>query len=616
MKTVSKNPLLLGTAVLILVSAGLYGCKDFLSTNATPQGTLDEGTLSNRAGVEGTLIGAYRTLDCTSQISSNWGCAASNWVWGGVLSDDSYKGSDSGDQPAINELEGYHWGLPHAQEYLDVKWQISYEGVVRANSALRLLKNVLASRPGEFSAADARSIEGEALFLRAHYHFEAWRMWGNIPYYREDDTDFRKANETSPEVAADLLKDLDSAIKLLPTTPRNKGRAGQWTAKAYKGRVQVYSATTPAQFAAAVATLQDVKNSGVYGLETSFDKVWTGFQAYANGPETIWAFQASARDGEPNGNNANFGERLNFPYSGSHFGCCGFNQPTQNLVNFYQVDAAGLPLALSAPTNWNASNAEFTASNLTPVDPRLDWTVGRDGVPYKDWGPDSTATWVRDVGNGGPYTPKKNAHEDASGAESTTGWQNTQLNSVNIHLFRYADMLLLLAEAEVEQGNLGEALTIVNQIRARAGVTAQGCGVTSRTSNHVAAIYPVCAGDSRIAVPINDPSIKWAVYRVGQYPSFPDQTYARNAVRAERRLELAMEGQRFFDLRRWGLADAAAAINGYINGDGGGAEKNRRAYKAFAEAFVSKHLLYPIPILQIELSRVGGKDMLTQNPGW
>jgi len=616
MKTVSKNPLLLGTAVLILVSAGLYGCKDFLSTNATPQGTLDEGTLSNRAGVEGTLIGAYRTLDCTSQISSNWGCAASNWVWGGVLSDDSYKGSDSGDQPAINELEGYHWGLPHAQEYLDVKWQISYEGVVRANSALRLLKNVLASRPGEFSAADARSIEGEALFLRAHYHFEAWRMWGSIPYYREDDTDFRKANETSPEVAADLLKDLDSAIKLLPTTPRNKGRAGQWTAKAYKGRVQVYSATTPAQFAAAVATLQDVKNSGVYGLETSFDKVWTGFQAYANGPETIWAFQASARDGEPNGNNANFGERLNFPYSGSHFGCCGFNQPTQNLVNFYQVDAAGLPLALSAPTNWNASNAEFTASNLTPVDPRLDWTVGRDGVPYKDWGPDSTATWVRDVGNGGPYTPKKNAHEDASGAESTTGWQNTQLNSVNIHLFRYADMLLLLAEAEVEQGNLGEALTIVNQIRARAGVTAQGCGVTSRTSNHVAAIYPVCAGDSRIAVPINDPSIKWAVYRVGQYPSFPDQTYARNAVRAERRLELAMEGQRFFDLRRWGLADAAAAINGYINGDGGGAEKNRRAYKAFAEAFVSKHLLYPIPILQIELSRVGGKDMLTQNPGW
>src|SRR5437016_9587958 len=134
MKIVSKHPLLVGTAVLTLVSAGLYGCKDFLSSNAKSQGTLDESTLSNKTGVEGTLIGAYRALDCTSAYSPNWGCAASNWVWGTVLADDAYKGSDPGDQPAINELEGYHWGLPHAQEYLDAKWQISYEGVVRARS--------------------------------------------------------------------------------------------------------------------------------------------------------------------------------------------------------------------------------------------------------------------------------------------------------------------------------------------------------------------------------------------------------------------------------------------------------------------------------------------------
>ena len=140
-------------------------------------------------------------------------------MWGTVLADDAYKGSDPGDQPAINELEGYHWGLPHAQEYLDAKWQISYEGVVRANSALRLLKNVLTSSPSSFSVADAHSVEGEAIFLRAHYHFEAWRMWGNIPYFRENDTDFRKANETSAEALADILKDLDSAIKLLPVTP-------------------------------------------------------------------------------------------------------------------------------------------------------------------------------------------------------------------------------------------------------------------------------------------------------------------------------------------------------------------------------------------------------------
>jgi hypothetical protein len=597
MKIVSKHPLVVGTTILTLISAGLYGCKDFLSTNAAPQGTLLEASLASKAGVEGNLIGAYRALDCTSVIQPNWGCSASDWVWGSVAADDSYKGSNATDQPPINDIEGYHWGTPDAETYLNAKWRITYEGVVRANSTLRLFRTVLAAHPVDFSAVEAHSIEGEAIFLRAHYLFEAWKMWGNIPYYREEDTDFNKPNEASAAVVTDLLKDLDSAIKLLPAVPRNKGRAGQWTAKAYKGRVQVYAG----QFANAVTTLQDVVNNGPYKLELSYDRVWSGFQDLANGPETIFAFQASANDGEPNGNNANWGERLNFPYSGSHFGCCGFNQPSQNLVNFFKVDAAtGLPLAITNPTTWNASNANFAAGNVAPVDPRLDWTVGRHGVPYKDWGPVDSATWVRDIQNGGPYTPKKNAHEKASGAESTSGWQPTQLNSVNIHLFRYADLLLLLAEAEVETGDLAGATALVNQVRARAAVKAQGPG-TARAN---------------IAVDLTDPSITWATYRVGQYPLFPDATYARAAVRAERRLELAMEGQRFFDLRRWGLADAKAAVDGYINGEGGGMEKARRLYKSGAEAFIARHLLYPLPGIQIELSKVGGKATLTQNPGW
>jgi starch-binding outer membrane protein, SusD/RagB family len=605
MKIVLKNRLIAGIAVLALATGGLYGCGDFLDENATPQGALDAGTLANKAGVEGTLIGAYRALDCIPTTEANWGCAASNWVWGGVAADDAYKGSDSGDQPPINDIEGYNWGTGNAELYLNVKWRVVYEGVVRANSALRLLAAVRASSPSEFSVAEANGIAGEAIFLRAHYHFEAWRMWGNIPYYREDETDFRKPNEASAAVVTDILKDLDSAAKLLANTPRNNqvGRPSAWTAKAYKGRVQVYAG----QFAAAVTTLSDVRTNGPYALESSFDKVWTGFQAAANGKETIWAFQASANDGEPNGNNANWGERLNFPYSGSHFGCCGFNQPSQNLVNFYKTDAQGLPLALSAPATWNASDANFQAGDMTPVDPRLDWTVGRNGVPYKDWGPVKVTTgsdsWVRDIGNGGPYTPKKNAHEKASGAESGSGWQNTQLNSVNIHLYRYADLLLLLAEAMVETNDLAGARTIVNEIRARAAVTAQGPGTSA----------------ADIAVAPNSPSITWAFYRIGQYTlPFASQAEARAAVRAERRLELGMEGQRFFDLRRYGATDAAAAINGYINGIGGGAEKSaaRRTYKAFAVPFAAKHMWYPIPQTQIDLSKVGGTSTLTQNTGW
>src|SRR5688500_19841306 len=111
------------------------------------------------------------------------------------------------------------------------------------------------------------------------------------------------------------------------------------------------------------------------------------------------------------------------------------------------------------------------------------------------------------------------------------------------------------------------------------------------------------ADKATIAVPIDDSSITWADYRVGLYPAFPSQAYAREAVRAERRLELAMEGQRLFDLRRWDIAETI--LNGYINGIGGGVEKNRRLYLKNADMFVDTHSFYPLPQIQIDLSEVG-----------
>ena len=589
MKIVSKHPLVFAVSLMAAVAAG-WGCKDFLEKASEPQGTLDQGVLANKAGVEGALIAAYRVLDCTNAERANWGCAASNWVFGSVTSDDAYKGSEATDQPNIDDVELFHWTTGLSEDYLNAKWVAVYEGVNRANAALNLLKQVRTEKPGEISDADAKGIEGEATFLRAHYHFEAWRMWGNVPYIREDVTDFRQPNLQSAAVVTEILKDLDAAIGLLGTTPRNAqiGRATQWTAKAYKGRVQVYAG----QYAAGLTTLREVKTSGPYALETSFDRVWTGFTDEANGKETIFAYQASANDGSNDGSNSNYGERLNFPHSGSPFGCCGFHQPSQNLVNYYRVDGAGLPLALSDPS-WNSNNGNFTSTNLAAVDPRLDWTVGRDGVPYKDWGPHASG-WIRAPAYGGTYSPKKNAHEKASGAESTVGWNPTQLNSVNIHIFRYADMLLLLAEAEIEAGSLENARTIVNDIRTRAGKAGQGPG-TDRAS---------------IAIPITDSRITYAKYQVGLYTApFASQAAARDRVRAERRLELAMEGQRFFDLRRWGIADAT--LNAYI-----AVEKTRRIQLAGADAFAQKHRYYPIPNIQIELSKKSGQATLTQNPGW
>ena len=586
----SRKPVLLGIAMLTLSVGAFYGCDHFLTDASVPQGTLDAGTLANKKGVEGSLMAAYRQLDFTNGVGGAWGSAASNWIWGSVTSDDAYKGSEATDQPNIDPIQQYQWSASGVESELNDKWRAMYEGVVRSNATIRLLKSVVAAKPAEFQTAEARSIEGEALFLRAHYHFEAWRMWGNIPYFRETDTDFGKANSTKADVAKELIKDLDAAIALLPATPRNGdvARATSWTAKAFKGRVQMFNGEIPA----ALVTLREVRATGPYALEASYDRVWTGFKAFENGKETILAYQASANDGEPNGNNANFGERLTFPHSGSPFGCCGFHQPSQNLVNFFATDpTTGLP-ASQTNASWNANNTNFTASARTPVDPRLDYTVGRDGVPYKDWGPHN-ADWIRSAAYGGPYSNKKNVHEKASGAVSTVGWNNTQLNSVNIHIFRYADLLLLLAEAEVETGSLETARAIVNEIRTRAGARVQGPG----------------ADASSIAVPINDPRVTWANYKIGLYTTpFASQTAARTAVRDERRLELAMEGTRFFDLRRWGIAEQV--LNAYI-----AVEKTRRPSLGGAAPFTARHALFPIPDIQIQLSKAKGGGM-TQNTGW
>ena len=415
-------------------------------------------------------------------------------------------------------------------------------------------------------------------------------------------------------VANRIIADLDAAIALLPATPRNGqvGRVTSWTAQAYKGRVQVYTH----QYAAAVTTLDAVVASKVYDLEPSFDRVWTGFKQFSNGKETILAYEASVNDGEPNGNNGNYGERVNLPHAGSPFKCCGFHQPSQNQANVYAVDGVtGLPTAFTSPATWNNRDSVWVASVSDTVDPRMDWTIGRDWVPYKDWGMHDTL-WIRAPGYGGRYSPKENAQEKASAAVNKAGgWQPANQNAVHIHIFRYADMLLLLAEAKVETGDLPGALTIVNQIRARAAVAAQGCGDGSTDAGLVAR-YRACAGDDRMAVPINDPSIGWATYRVSPYTlaNWPDQATARYAVQLERRLELGMEGQRLFDLRRYGGAVAQQVMTDYLTKE---ATPQRRGYKNTQLPYATPlNDLYPIPQVEIDLSVVAGQKRLTQNPGW
>ncbi|MEL6274906.1 MAG: RagB/SusD family nutrient uptake outer membrane protein [Bacteroidota bacterium] len=335
-------------------------------------------------------------------------------------------------------------------------------------------------------------------------------------------------------------------------------------------------------------------NGDMAAAETALNRV-TGYSlvdcfhdmfstAGETGPEMIFSIQASVNDGSGGSDNGNFGDRLNFPHAGSPFGCCGFHQPTQNLVNAYRVDGTGLPL------NDNSSDDNPTASES--VDPRLDWTVGRDGVPYLDWGVHD-ASWIRSRSWAGQYSPRKFAH--LSSEASNVGWNSNHLSPVNVPIIRYADVLLMLAEIDVDNGRLDAAQDKVNMIRMRAANCAQGDGATP--------------------VPLDDPSTAHATYSVSPYPAGAFASMgaadAMEAVRLERRLELALEGHRWFDLRRYGTDYAINTMTTYFE-----REDPRRPFISQREPVEAKHMVYPIPTAAILQSTVDGAATLRQNPGY
>lgn len=545
----------------------LFSCKESY-LDIGPQGSLDEISLATPEGVHASLVGTYAMLDGWNndrdQFNPAWAVAGSNWIWGSVASDDAYKGANPAEMPAIGEIELFQWEADHP--YLDLKFRALYEGVARANATLRLI-----AATSDFTESEREALTGEARFLRAHYHFEAYKFWGRIPYYQESDTDFRKSNDADPITA--IRADLNAAIEGMPASQEAAGRANKWTAQAYLGKVLLYDQ----QFAAARTELDAVVTSGPYALADCFHEIFTA--AGENGSEMIFSIQASVNDGTDEGENGNYPEALTYPGGASPFECCGFHQPSQNLVNAYRVDANGLPL-LDTYDDQNVSAIE-------PVDPRLDWTVGREGVPYLNWGTHQLS-WILNPAWAGPFSPKKLVH--SQGQESQVGWSGKQLGPVNIPILRFADVMLMLAECEVEAGSLERARELVNDIRTRAATCAQG--------------------PDGADVPMADPGIDWAKYRVAIYDApWNDPETARKAVRMERRLELALEGHRLFDLRRWGTAETV--LNAYVL-----SEQNRRAYLGTALPVQAKHTWFPIPAVQIQLSEVEGIPRLQQNPGW
>jgi hypothetical protein len=582
-------------STLILATTGViaWSCsKSFLDKK--PVGQLDANTLANKAGVEAILIGAYSVLDGFINgggiFLGGWESSGTNWVYGSVAGGDAHKGTDAGDQPDINPIEAFTHTATN--NYFNVKWRVVYEGVTRANGALSLLANAT-----DVSEADAKRITAEARFLRGHYHFEAKKMWDNVPWIDETTTDFNQPN--TEDIWPNIEADLRHAYENLPATMPNKGRVNKYAAGALLGKALLFQG----KFAEAKTVLTDVVNNGVNAQGVKYkllDKFSDNFNAETkNSTESVFAVQYSVNDGAPDAANGGWGEVLNFPYTGGPGTCCGFFQPSQDLVNSYQVDGAtGLPDL----DNYNkrevkndqgvAASASYTVDDQ-PVDPRLDWTVGRRGIPYLDWGPHPGVSWIRDQVYGGPYAPIKNTYyKSQTGVLTDRAFWTSGVTANNFTLIRFADVLLMLAEAEVEAGSLEEARRLVNLVRARAANTA---GFVQ-----------------------NSP----AVYRIGIYEAaWTDKAVAQKAVRFERKLELGMEGHRFFDLVRWGIAEQTLDnYLKYVSGrDGIPAgwvkPKNIRGYLINAD-FKPYNIYFPIPQAQIDRSTIGGVSKLQQNDGY
>ncbi|WP_270090842.1 RagB/SusD family nutrient uptake outer membrane protein [Sphingobacterium sp. SYP-B4668] len=550
---------ILSVSILMVSSCG----KDFLEKNA--QGELTEGEVSMSDGIEQVLLGAYGIMN--GNVNGTWGnysSAPSQWIFGEMTSDNAHKGSEPTDQPNMNALETY--SANGVNDNLSTMWQVYYEGVLRANNVLKLLA---VDQQGEktVGADRAKQIAGEARMLRAHYYFYLWRVFKNIPYVDENtSTEDAKTIPNNTDVLPKIIDDLIFAKDNLPIAKINgeKGRMDQNIAKAYLGKVYLYQKKYPE----ALVLLKEViagKDIKVMPFQNNFDVLTE------DGPEVVLASK-HAINPDRSGDNANVGDMLSGLNGNNPVGCCGFFQPTIDLVNAYKVDNAGLPMLNNEyrtdPYKSDlGSEDSYTLNVNLRFDPRLDYTVGRRGVRYLDYGVMPGKGWVRDQAYAGPFVGIKTMIPQELFASYATA--DTYLTALDVNIIRLADVILMAAECHVELNQLPEALALVNSIRERA-----------------AKLPPKLTG---AGVPAAD-------YEVKPYPVFPDQEYARKAVRFERRLELAMEGHRFFDLVRWGVAKQV--IESYSTFEG----SLLPSYKGLV--FKPTNEYFPIP--QDEIDKSGG----------
>ena len=560
-----------------LLLSGLFilgSCSKSLEYD--PRGYLSSEDLNSVTAADGLVTAAYAAIGNGDMI----GPIYSNWAYGSVRSDDAYKGGGgTSDVGEVDALEHYNLVTPTMGSFVSRTWTNLFKSIGRANSALRAV-NAL-SESG-YPLKKARI--AELRFLRGHTYFTMKRLYKNIPIFDEtaSDEQILKTDNTLPAEDSwnKIAADFQYAIDNLPVTQTEIGRANKTAAQAYLAKVRLYQAYTqsPTHQVTGInqARLQEVVNltqaviaSGKYSLATDIANNF--LPETENGPESVFAIQFTINDGTTAGR-LSYEDGLNYPHGAPQYGCCGFHAASQNLVNAMTTDANGWPNF----STFNNSIANLATSN---VDPRLDHTVGIDGHPYKyDNTKPFSNSWVRDAGVYGNFHTMRFQQLASSSSYFKQGpFMGT---AKNYDILRYDDVLLMQAEAYIEMGQQALALPLIKQVRNRA---AASTGKLKKADGTFPSVYK--------CLPYT--STGWT------------QAFARTALQWERRLEFATEGERFFDLVRWGMAEPV--LNAYIN-----IEKGRRPFLATAKFTAGRDEYLPIP--QSEITFTNG--LYKQNPGY
>ncbi|MCG8322804.1 MAG: RagB/SusD family nutrient uptake outer membrane protein [Cytophagales bacterium] len=567
-------------ALTLLISMVIVMACQESFLDVAPTGSLQEEQLTSPAGLEVSLIAAYSMLLGRSGFYSD----ASNWFWGSILGGEANKGSNAGDQSQMNEVQAFD---PQTNNISVLqKYTSTYEGIARSNVTIRLVAN---AQPVVTEEVKTR-IEAEARFLRGHYYFDLKKNFDNVPYVDESWDEVTPVSN-NVDIWPFIEADFQAAFDNLPEEQVDIGRANKWAAAAYLGKAYLFQGKFPEAKAIFDQVIEDGVNSDgeKYDLVENYANVFRSTND--NNAETVFASQAAAGTGSVQ--NANPGMVLNFPHGTAGparpGGCCGFFQPSFDLANSFRTDANGLPLldnsyndpANALVTDMGLQSSDPFSPDTGNLDPRIDHSIGRRGIPYLDWGPHPGFDWIRDQPYGGPYSPKKFIYYlEGSGSENDASDWTPGYTAVNYNIIRFADVLLMAAEAEIEAGTLDKALEYVNRIRAR-------------------------ADSSRLM--LDDDEGEAANYVIGAYTTFASEEEARTAVRFERKLELSGEGHRFYDLVRWGIA--GEVLNAYLDHE----DQLLNSPFAGASFTASKNEFLPIPQDEIDLQ---GQNILIQNQGF